>query len=279
MKPVCHHPQVEDERKKNKTLIQVSVGVSIILHLLVLVVIAPKSTDLSGLGDELRFKPLVVELKEEALTQTPLLAPTATTKEYRVQRERPPRDLSRVTPDMEADARQKEQAAIGQFGQHGLPRPETKPLEIRRVEPAAPGVNQEQAVMSGAGGMSKRDLYGLAYESVHKEAREEALRERRQNELWRQAPSIMYSPPPPVTGKSGEPDETKNVFSGALKTAMKESQKEAQENVIGFSLSKTCFIGIKRFDRNQAEREARAIPGTPGVDKPTTISVGAHCKF
>jgi hypothetical protein len=172
---------------------------------------------------------------------------------------------------MEADARQKEQAAI-------IPPSlsQSEPLEIRRMgprEPAAPRMNQEQAVMSGAGGMPKRDLYGLAYDSVHKEAREEALRERRQNELWRQVPSIMYSPPPPVTGKSGEPDETKNVFSDALKTAMKESQ----EDLIGLSLSRKCSLGIKRFDRNQAEREARAVPVTPGMDK--TINVGLHCKF
>lgn len=83
----------------------------------------------------------------------------------------------------------------------------------------------------------------------------------------------MHTPPSPITDKPGESDEPKNAFSDALKAAM----KEPQEYVIILPLSRKCGLGGKRFNREQAERQARESAAS-GVAPGANILLGLHCK-
>ena len=245
-------------------------GASIILHLLILAVVVSESTDPLGLDGNPRIKPLIVTLQEEVPTQTPPLAPTTNTNEHHLQHGYPGA-RSPATSNMEAGIRQKESGTAGRLEQHIVT--QVEPLETPQKEPTMPETNQERTAMPNIGDAPKKDLYSLAHDFIQQEAREEALSKSRQNELWRQAPSIMRPPPPPITDKSDEPEEPKSVFSDALKAAMKESQ----EYVIALPLSKKCVFGIKRFNREQAERRAQTGSTTPGVDQGVDI-LGLHCK-
>lgn len=270
MKPIFRRSQI-DEEIKNKALIQVSLGVSIVLHLLMLVVITPKPTDSADLDDDSRTKPLIVELKEE----TPSLAPTTSTKEHYLKHAWHPGVRSLATSNTKAGIRPRERDAAGQLDQHVVTQAE--PSEIRQMEPTGPmepEINQERTATPDIGGTPKKDLYGRAFDFIQQEAREEALRKSRQNELWRQAPSIMRAPPPPIPDRSGESDEPNSVFAEALKTA----RKESQEYLISFPLSTKCVLGIKRFNREKAEREVRAGLITPGTEKASIDVSPLHCK-
>ncbi len=142
------------------------------------------------------------------------------------------------------------------------------------MESAAPEANQERTSAPDVGGTPKKDLYGLARDFIQQEAREEALRKSRQNELWRQAPSIMRAPSLPITDKSSELDEPTSAFADALKAAIKESK----EFLIALPLSKKCVLGIKRFDREKVEREVRAGHITSGTEKGIIDISPLHCK-
>ena len=72
----------------------------------------------------------------------------------------------------------------------------------------------------------------------------------------------------------GELDEPKSAFADALKAA----RKESQEYLISLPLSMKCVLGIKRFDREKAEREARAGLIAPGDEKANIDVSPIHCK-
>jgi hypothetical protein len=274
MKPIFRRSQIDEERK-SKALIQVSLGVSIVLHLLMFVAVAPKPTDPADLDDDSRAKPLIVELKEETPTQASSLAPTTSTKEHYLKHAWYPEVRSLATSNTKTGIRSRERDAAGQLDQHVVTQAE--PSEIRQMEPkglVAPEINQERTATPDIGGTPKRDLYGRAHDFIQQEARETALRKYRQNELWDQAPSIMRTPSPPIMDNPGEPDEPKSAFADALKAA----RKESQEYLIAFPLSKKCVLGIKRFDREKAEREARAGIIAPGTEKASIDVSPLHCK-
>ncbi len=76
-----------DEERKSKALIQVSLGLSIILHLLILGAVVSESTDTVDVGDDPRTQPLIVKLQEPTHTQTPSRSQTTNAKELPLQRE------------------------------------------------------------------------------------------------------------------------------------------------------------------------------------------------
>lgn len=262
-----------DEERKSKALIQVSLGLSVVFHLLILAVVVSESTDAVDVDDDPRTQPLIVKLQEPTHTQ-PSRSQTTNAKEPSLQREWYPETRSLAVPSSEVDATPREKSAVGGFNQHGVA--QSEPSEARQTEAheaVAPETNQKHTAIPDAEGTPKRDLYGLAHDFIQQEAREEALRKRRQSSLWRQAPSIMHTPPSSITDKPGEPDEPKNAFSDALKAAM----KEPQEYVIILPLSKKCGLGGKRFNREQAERQARESAAS-GVAPGANILLGLHCK-
>lgn len=264
--------------RKNKTLIQISLGVSIVLHLLIFIAIIPELTHPPDMGDISRVKPLVVYLEKEAPTPAP---PRVNATEHSPLRAWPPGARSPAIPDTEADVHRRESDTVRRFDPHAaIP---TEPTETRQMAPkelAAPETDQERTAIPDIIGTSKRDLHGFAHDFIQQEGREEALRKRRQNELWHQAPSEMRAPPPPITDKSSEPDEQRSAVADALKVA----RKASQEYVIALPLSKKCVFGIKRFDREQAERDARREPRAPDAERDARIEKGAyipglHCRF
>ena len=176
MKPIFRRSQI-DEEIKSKALIRVSLGVSIVLHLLMLIAITQKPTDPSDLDDDSRTKPLIVELKEEAPTQTSSLAATTSTKEHYLQHAWHAGTRSLATSNTKAGIRPRERDAAGRFDQHVVTQAE--PSETRQMETkglVAPEINQEQTATPDIGGTPKRDLYGRAHDFIQQEAREAALR-------------------------------------------------------------------------------------------------------
>lgn len=243
-----------DEERKNKALIQASLGLSIVLHLLILGVVVSESTDIVDVDDAPRAQPLIVKLQEPTHAQTPPRAQTTNSKALSLQREWHPEPQSLGAPSTEVDATPREKSTVGRFNQHVVI--QAQPSETRQTEAhesVAPELNQKQTAIPDIEGAPNRDLYGLARDFIQQEAREDALRKSRQNELGRQGSSIMRAPPPSITDKPGESDEPRSAFADALETAIKESQKY----VIALPISKNCVFGLKRFDREQAEHRAQ----------------------